>query len=211
MILVELDNINKSFGTQEVIKNFSLQICKGDYISITGPSGKGKTTLLNIIGMLDKPDTGDIYIFDCKNPDFMSSKSRKIRRKHMSYLFQNYGLMDSNTVAENLSLVTKFKGVSKKKQTQDIGNALKKVGLKGYENRKVFTLSGGEQQRVALAKIILKSPDLILADEPTGSLDIENRNYVLQILEEMNKEGKTVVVVTHDPEVARCAKTHICL
>ncbi len=211
MTLVELHNISKSFGTKEVIKDFSLQISKGDYISLTGPSGKGKTTLLNIIGMLDKPDTGDIYIFDYKNPDFMSSKSRKIRRNHMSYLFQNYGLMDSNTVAENLYLVTKFKGINKKNQIKSIREALIQVGLEGYENRKVFTLSGGEQQRVALAKIILKSPDLILADEPTGSLDIENRNYVLQILQEMNETGKTIVVVTHDPEVAKCAKTHICL
>ena len=211
MVLVELKHISKSYNNHKVIKDFSLQIERGDYISITGASGKGKTTLLNIIGMLDKPDSGEVLIFNNRNPEFMSAQARKIRRCYMSYLFQNYGLIDSNTVEENLYLVTKFGGKSKQSQKRRIDNVLKQVGLEEYGDRKVFTLSGGEQQRVALAKIMLKSPDLILADEPTGSLDIANRDYVLHVLNKMNENGKTIVVVTHDPEVAKCAKIHICL
>lgn len=211
MALVELRHINKSYGNHTVIEDFSLKIERGDYISITGPSGKGKTTLLNIIGMLDKPDSGDVLVLGNKNMDFMSSKARKIRRYCMSYLFQNYGLIDTDTVAKNLYLVTAFLGMDRYSQKKQIAHVLKQVGLEGYENRKIYTLSGGEQQRIALAKLMLKSPDLILADEPTGSLDIANRDYVLQVLEQMNKKGKTIVVVTHDLEVAQCAKTNICL
>ena len=134
-----------------------------------------------------------------------------MRRHYISYLFQNYGLIDTETVENNMRIVTHFKSMNKKKERRLIAGALEQVGLQGYEKRKVYTLSGGEQQRVALAKVIVKSPQIIFADEPTGSLDEQNRNYVLKILQELNHQGKTIVVVTHDPYVTKCAKHCISL
>lgn len=206
-----LTNVCKRFGKKTVLDNFSLQIAAGDYISITGESGKGKTTILNIIGMLDTPDKGSVEICGCKNPKFSSRTAMRLRRYDVSYLFQNYGLIDTETVEENLAIALRFKKASAAGKKRVISDALSKVGLSGYEKRKIFTLSGGEQQRVALAKIIVKSPKIILADEPTGSLDEKNRNYVLEILEVLNKSGKTIVVVTHDAYVASCAKRNIQL
>jgi len=211
MQAITLKNISKKFGDKTVLENFSLEVMQGDYVSITGESGKGKTTILNIIGMLDTPDSGSIAIFGHKNPDFSSRAAVQLRRHDVSYLFQNYGLIDTETVEENIKIALRFKRSTKAKQRQIVAEALKQVGLAGYERRKIFTLSGGEQQRVALAKIIAKSPKIILADEPTGSLDEKNRDYILKILENFNREGKTVIVVTHDSCVASCAQRHIRL
>jgi putative ABC transport system ATP-binding protein len=162
-----------------------------------------------MMGLLEKPDSGDVTICGIKNPTFISNKTKDLRRNKLSYLFQNYGLVDTDTVEQNLSYVLKHKNYTKKQKGSEMQDALRKVGLDGFLKRKIFTLSGGEQQRVALAKIILKDPEIILADEPTGSLDPANRNYVLNILKMLNESGKTIVVVTHDMEVANCAKTHI--
>lgn len=206
---IVLNNICKKFGEKIILDNFNMQVNKGEFLSIMGESGKGKTTLLNIIGMLEKADSGELIIKGHRNLSFSSPKAIKLRRYDISYLFQNYGLIDNETVLNNLKIVTKYQ--KSKNEKNDIINALDRVGLSGIEKRKVFTLSGGEQQRVALAKIILKSPEIILADEPTGSLDYKNRDYVLEILKNLNEEGKTVIVVTHDSCVEKCAKRNIYL
>lgn len=211
MEIIKLENIDKKMGDKEIFKDFSITVQEGDYVSITGPSGRGKTTLLNIMGMLEKPDNGVVEICGKRNPEFISNETREIRRNQISYLFQNYGLVDTDTVEQNLKMVLKHKKGLIKSKSLLIETALQSVGLSGFGNRKVFTLSGGEQQRVALAKIILKNPSVILADEPTGSLDSENRDYVMKILHKLNEEGKTIVVVTHDKEVASSAKRHIHL
>lgn len=211
MAIISLNNICKKYGDNTVLDNFSLMVDEGDYISITGASGKGKTTILNIIGMLDAPSSGELKICGYKNPDFSSKKAIKLRRYQLSYLFQNYGLIDTETVEKNIEIALRYKKMSSAEKKKKIAWVLEKMGIAGYEKRKIFTLSGGEQQRVALAKIIVKSPKIILADEPTGSLDEKNRDYVLKILEELNKEGKTVIVVTHDPRVSECARKHIRL
>jgi putative ABC transport system ATP-binding protein len=209
MAIIKMDHINKKFGDKDLFHDFSIKVNHGDYVSITGPSGKGKTTLLNMMGLLEKPDSGDVTICGIKNPTFISNKTKDLRRNKLSYLFQNYGLVDTDTVEQNLGYVLKYKHDTKKQKESAMQSALSKVGLDGFLKRKIYTLSGGEQQRVALAKIILKDPEIILADEPTGSLDPANRNYVLDILKMLNENGKTIVVVTHDMEVANCAKTHI--
>lgn len=211
MAIIELKNICKCYGDHIILDEFSLTINEGDYVSITGPSGKGKTTILNIIGMLDKPNSGTVKICGHSNLNYSSRDAVNIRRYHLSYLFQNYGLIDAETVEENMNISLRFKKMRKDKKKKLISDALNQMGLTGYEQRKIYTLSGGEQQRVALAKIIVKSPKIILADEPTGSLDEKNRDYVLKVLEKFNEEGKTVIVVTHDSCVASCAKRHICL
>ena len=211
MPIVSLKNINKSFKDKVIFKDFSLDVEEGEFLSITGASGKGKTTLLNIIGLLEKPDSGDVFLFDTKNESFGSRKARDIRRHKLSYLFQNFGLVDNETCKFNLDLALEFSGYNREQKRGAVSDALKKVGLEGFENRKVYSLSGGEQQRVALAKILLKSPELILADEPTGSLDADNRDFVLSLLREFNEAGKTIIMVTHDVKVDSCAKRHICL
>lgn len=211
MAIIKLKNITKRYGEKSVLKDFSLIVNEGDYISITGASGKGKTTILNIIGMLDEPSSATVEVCGYKNPKTYSRQTTMIRRYELSYLFQNYGLIDSETVEENMKIAMRFKKWSKKEKNNCMKNALEKMGLSGYEQRKIYTLSGGEQQRVALAKIIIKSPKVILADEPTGSLDTQNRDYVLNVLNDFNKEGKTIIVVTHDSCVASCAKRHVCL
>lgn len=211
MAAIILSNICKRFGEKTLFENFSLKIEQGEFLAIMGESGAGKTTLLNIMGLLDRPDSGSIVLCGQKNPDFSSRAAINLRRRHISYLFQNYGLIDTESVENNIYISTHFKHISRKKERRLIADALAQVGLQGYEKRKVYTLSGGEQQRVALAKVIAKSPQIIFADEPTGSLDESNRDYVLEILQELNYQGKTIVVVTHDPVVNKCAKSHISL
>ncbi len=209
MTEVKLDKINKKFGNKVILDNFSMEVQSGDFICIFGESGKGKTTLLNIIGMLDHPDSGDIYIKNIKNPFFDEKKGRKLLQNDVSYLFQNSGLVEDNTVKYNLELSCFYK---KKTTKEDFISALKKVGLgEEYLEKKIYQLSGGEQQRVSLARIFLRSSSLILADEPTGSLDAGNRDKVIELLKQLNNEGKTIILVSHDEEVRKCASVKVML
>jgi putative ABC transport system ATP-binding protein len=204
--IVKLENISKSFQGVEVLKDLNLTIQKGEFVAIIGSSGCGKSTLLNIIGLLDKQDQGDMTLFGEKNVRPFSHKAEMILRDRIGYLFQNYALIENQTVGYNLEIVFDHK-VKKEEKKQKIQEALEKVGLKGIENKKVFKCSGGEQQRIALARLLIKPCDLVLADEPTGNLDIENREKVLQILKDLNQLGKTIILVTHDLDVAKeCQK-----
>lgn len=211
MSVIRLEGICKRFGEKHLFTGLSLEVEQGEFVSIMGESGTGKTTLLNIIGMLEPPDKGSVTVCGQPSFGFASRSATALRRKHISYLMQNYGLIDTETVEYNLSISVHFKRLSRARKKQAFSSALEQVGLPGYEKRRIYTLSGGEQQRVALAKIIVKSPQLILADEPTGSLDARNRNAVLAMLRQFNEEGKTIVVVTHDPTVSAYAKRHINL
>ena len=206
-----LSGITKKYGDRVLFQDFSLKVEKGEFLSITGESGAGKTTLLNMMGLLEQPDRGNIILFGRRNLKFSSRQAVELRRHKISYLFQNYGLIDTETVMDNMKLAVRFCKISGAERRKRISEALGQVGLAGYERRKIYTLSGGEQQRVALAKVTAKSPQLIFADEPTGSLDEKNRDYVLDILKALNRQGKTVVVVTNDPYVDDCAQRHICL
>lgn len=211
MTLIKVDGLCKSFGEKTLFQDFSMEVVSGEFVSIMGESGAGKTTLLNIIGMLESPDKGSVSVCGQKASSFSGRSATLLRRTRISYLMQNYGLVDTETVEYNLSLSAHFRKMTKKEKKEAYSSALSKVGLPGYEKRKIYTLSGGEQQRVALAKIIIKSPQLILADEPTGSLDSRNRDTVLNMLKEFNREGKTILVVTHDPIVSSCAGRNIQL
>ena len=210
-ILLEMNHVKKSFDGNGVLKDISLTVKKGEVVSIIGPSGGGKSTFLRCLNLLETPDSGSVTLCGARNPSFSSRAAVHLRRHKLSYLFQNYGLVDTDTVEANMKLATRFGKAKGKAEKERIADALAQVGLSGYERRKVYTLSGGEQQRVALAKIIAKSPDIILADEPTGSLDERNRSYVMDILKELNRQGKTIVIVTHDPYVSDCATRHIAL
>lgn len=211
MSILELSNISKKFGNHIIFDDYNLTIEEGEFVSIMGASGAGKTTLLNIIGLLEKPDGGNIRLFGIDNPHIRSKEGILLLRNNISYLFQNYGLIDTEDVMYNLKTATHYLKYSRQEEKEKIMAAISKVGLQGKENQKVYNLSGGEQQRIAVAKIILKPSKLILADEPTGSLDADNRKVIMNLLKELNEQGRTIVVVTHDLEVEKCAARHIKL
>lgn len=192
--MIEIRNLCKAFGEHTIFNDFSLSIKTGELVVLCGESGSGKTTLLNIIGALEKYDKGDVFV------DGIDLNHQKNHRSYFSdkvgFLFQNFVLIEDKTVRQNLELIrkTNSSGVS-------IQEALQYIGLADKIDSKVYTLSGGEQQRVALARLVIKKCDIILADEPTGSLDKKNAERVLSILEELNKKGKTVLLVTHDEDI----------
>lgn len=196
MTIVELENVSKSYGDKNVLNNLSFKIEEGTFNVIMGASGSGKSTILNIIGLLDKATSGDVILFEQKNIRPFSMKAEQMLKNKIGYLFQNFALIENETVANNLKLALENVRGNKKEK---ISVALKEVGLEGYENKKIFKCSGGEQQRVAIARLLLKPCELILADEPTGSLDIKNREIVVKLLKNMQEQGKIIIVVSHDP------------
>lgn len=210
-MILRLNEITKKYGENIVLNKFSMEVNQGDFIAITGPSGCGKSTLLNIIGMIETYESGSYEIFGTTNPKMDSPESVQILRNKISHLFQNFALINEKSVYYNLEIALHFRKLSKEAKKQLISEVLDKVGLPGVEKKKVFKLSGGEQQRIALARIMLKPSELILADEPTGSLDMSNRDNIMEILAQLNKEGRTVIIVTHDPNVVKCAKKVIYL
>ncbi len=192
--MIEIKNLKKAFDEQVIFDDFSLTIPDGEFVIISGKSGAGKTTLLNIIGFLEPFDGGSV------NVDGFDISKKKCRQEYLmnkvGFLFQNFALIENKTVNQNLEIV---KQSARSKYTVD--EVLSRVGLADKGDRKVYSLSGGEQQRIALARLFLKKCDIILADEPTGSLDRQNAMIVLNLLKELNKEGKTVIVVTHDESI----------
>lgn len=173
-------------------------------IAITGASGSGKTTLLNIIGLLEAADSGKIIIDNQSNIKTNTALSNKIIREKICYLFQNFALVDDESVDYNLNLALEYRKGSKKEKLELKENALKMVGLNGYLNKKIYTLSGGEQQRISIARAILKPNKIILADEPTGSLDDHNKLIIIDLLKYLKSLGKTIVIATHDNYLANC-------
>lgn len=197
---MQLVDVTKRFGHKVVLDQVNLTIGQGEFVAITGKSGKGKTTMLNLMGMFEKPDSGKVLLF---GEEFSKRTMQCLLREKVSYVFQNFALIDNESIGDNLAVALAYYGYSKKEQKRLMEQALKEVGLEEMAlSQKIYGLSGGEQQRVALARVLLKPSELILADEPTGSLDEENRNEILEILKRLNEQGKTVILVTHDPYVA---------
>lgn len=189
--MIQIKNLCKNFDEHVLFKNFNLIINDGDFLCITGDSGTGKTTLLNMIGQLEPYQEGEI-LFEGKPIETKKDKLDLFRKK-LGFIFQNFVLVESKTVEENLKLIRK-----EDRTDVSIDSALKMVGLDDKKNSKVYTLSGGEQQRIAMARLYLKKCKYILADEPTGSLDRKNAEKIFEILKQLNDIGKTIIIVTHD-------------
>ncbi len=201
--MIEINIVSKKYGDHEVIKNFNHKIKDKEMVALIGPSGCGKSTLLNMIGLLDDDYDGVIKYDGVDVKSLKTKKKEKFIRENINYLFQNYALIDDESVNYNLLLALEYENISIKEKNNLIKDVLKKVGLAGCENKKIFTLSGGEQQRIALARILLKKGNIVLADEPTGNLDENNSKKVFELLKELKKIGKTIIIVTHNDKLAK--------
>ncbi len=202
-MIIDIKDMSKKFKKNTIFSDLNLQIEEKSFITVYGDSGSGKTTLLNIIGLTENYDQGSYKLFGKNAPKVNSRKSLLLRRNKIAYLFQNFGLIENETVEKNLDIALLYSGYSKKKKADEMLSALDLVNLKVDLQQKIYELSGGEQQRVAMARVILKKCDLILADEPTGSVDTKNRNDIISLLKKENQKGKTVILVTHDREIIK--------
>ncbi|QCR30564.1 putative bacteriocin export ABC transporter [Priestia megaterium] len=207
--LCNLVSVSKSYNKKLVLNSIDLKVHKGEMVAITGKSGSGKTTLLNIIGMLEKPSNGEVQLFEQDISSISSIERAQILRTKVSYLFQNYALVENADINYNLEIPLIYSKKTKKEKKKMKIEALNKVGLDIALNQKAHELSGGEQQRVAIARLFLKSCDLVLADEPTGSLDSTNRDEIIKLLKILNEQGKTIIIVTHDEFVVKECKRSI--
>ena len=201
--MVEIKNIHKSFGQLEVLKGIDLSIKKGEIVSIVGPSGAGKTTLLQIIGTLDKPNEGEVMINDTNISKLSNNKLSDFRNQHIGFVFQFHQLLPEFTALENIMIPAFIGGVSKSVAKQKAEELLEFMQLKDRAHHKPNELSGGEKQRVAVARALINNPEVILADEPSGSLDSKNKRELHQLFFDLrDKYGQTFVIVTHDEELA---------
>lgn len=206
-----LKGISKKYDNNEVLSGVNLSVMSGDMIAIVGESGRGKTTLLNILGLIINPSDGEYLINGKQIKNVDSREAMMIRRNYIGYLFQNYGLVEDETVEWNIKLAFSYKKMKNKEKNDKVLFYLQKFGLENSLKKKVYQLSGGEQQRVALIRLMIKDTPIILADEPTGSLDKNNRDLIMEELIKFNKTGKTIIIVTHDNEVANMCKRKIDL
>lgn len=213
-VLLKLENIKKIFHTDEVethaLSNITFDIKKGEYVSISGPSGCGKSTLLSILGLLDAPSDGKYILSNHDVSDISKTESARIRNKEIGFIFQSFNLISDLTVSENVELPLTYRAnLTDKQRKQMAKDALEKVDMSHRASHFPSQLSGGQQQRVAVARAIAGNPSILLADEPTGNLDSKNAAVVMELLEQLHKEGATICMVTHDPRSATKAERNI--
>ncbi|MEM6884762.1 MAG: ABC transporter ATP-binding protein [Verrucomicrobiota bacterium] len=206
MALIEVRDVQRIYrmGDNEVraLDGVSLDIDKGEYVSIIGPSGSGKSTLMHLLGCLDVPTSGEIKIDDVTVTESSGGKLSKIRGQKIGFVFQSFNLLPKLNIFENVELPLVYSGISRKQRRDRVEEALEAVGLADRAGHKSNELSGGQNQRVAIARALVNKPQLILADEPTGALDSQTGERILELFREVNASGHTVVLVTHDPEIA---------
>jgi putative ABC transport system ATP-binding protein len=209
--IIHLEHICKSYylGKQElqVLKGIDMDILRNEYVALMGPSGSGKSTAMNILGCLDTP-TGGEYLFKGAHVETLSRDQRaRLRRRYLGFVFQGFNLLARTTALENVELPLLYRGESKTQRREAALHALDQVGLVPWASHTPAELSGGQQQRVAIARALVTQPDVLLADEPTGNLDSERSVEIMQLLQRLNGEGITVLMVTHEEEMASYAKT----
>ncbi len=207
-VLLELKKVSKIYGNLKALSEVDLTVRRGDWLSIMGPSGSGKTTMINIIGCMDRPSLGEV-ILDGQIISKEKAKSlTEIRRDKIGLIFQQFHLIPYLSALENVMVAQYYHSLPDKEEALE---ALDRVGLKDRAHHLPSQLSGGEQQRVCIARALINSPEILLADEPTGNLDEENEQMVIGILQKLHQEGATIIVVTHDPEVGDVAERKIVL
>ena len=209
-VLVDVQNICKVYnpGENEVraLDHVSVQIQEKEFVAIIGQSGSGKSTLMNMLGCLDVPTSGTYMLHGQDVSHMTDDELSDIRNKEIGFIFQGFNLIQNLTALENVELPLIYRGVAKKERIELAKNALKKVGLENRMDHKPSEMSGGQQQRVAIARAIAQAPPIILADEPTGNLDSGSSREIMQILKELHEEGRTVILITHDNDIAAQAK-----
>lgn len=210
--MIRLEQINRSFEvgdeTVHALRDVDLDLATGDYISIMGPSGSGKSTLLNILGLLDQPDSGHYYLDGTDTTTLNETDQAVARRDHIGFVFQSFHLIPRLTAAQNVELPLILAGIDPIQRSERVTRALELMGLTDRAKHRPDQLSGGQRQRVAIARATIMQPALLLADEPTGNLDKHSGDEVIQTLEQLNSQGITLVVVTHDPDIGgRAART----
>ena len=209
-MILNLQNIFKDYQQDKlvvpVLKDVSLQVEEGEYVAIMGPSGSGKTTLMNIIGCLDRPTTGT---YELAGESVLNLKDKElsfVRLNRIGFVFQSFQLMPRESALDNVSLPLSYAGIKKKERRERARKALERVGLGDRANFKPTQLSGGQKQRVAIARAMVNNPKILLADEPTGALDSKSGKQIMELFEKLNEEGVTIVMITHDVNIAKNAK-----
>jgi len=213
--LIQLSNVVKSYsnGDQElnVLKGIDLTVYEGEFVAIMGPSGSGKSTLMNIIGLLDKPTSGDYSLNGTQVEELKEKQLAKVRNQEIGFVFQQFFLLSKLSALQNVELPLVYAGVNSSNRRQLAKQFLEKVELSERMKHLPSELSGGQKQRVAIARALVNNPSIILADEPTGALDTKTSDQIMQLLTELNREGKTIVMVTHEPEIADFATRKIVI
>ena len=213
--MIRLENIHKSYVTGSnhlhVLKGITIDIKKGEFISIMGSSGSGKSTLLNILGILDNYDVGNYYLDNTLVKDISETKAAFFRNKYLGFVFQSFNLISFKNAMENVALPLYYQNINRKKRNIQAMEMLDKMGLKDWAEHMPNELSGGQKQRVAIARAMITNPKVILADEPTGALDTTTSYDVLQTFKQINEEGITIIVVTHEHDIAAMTQRTINL
>ncbi|MDC3105170.1 ABC transporter ATP-binding protein [bacterium] len=213
--MIEINELNKSYpigqGSLHVLKGINLKINEGELVAIMGSSGSGKSTLLNIIGMLDNYDSGSYKLDNVPIKDLDETKAAKYRNKFLGFVFQSFNLINYKTALENIALPLYYQGISRAERQKTAIEYLEKVGLADWAEHLPSELSGGQKQRIAIARALASQPKVLLADEPTGALDSTTSEEVMDLIKQINREGKTILVVTHEQDIANMCKRIITL
>lgn len=209
--LIEMENVNKVYCmsdrvTTHALRGINLKIEKGDFVAIMGPSGSGKSTLMHILGFLDVPSSGKYYFNSRQVHNLQEDDLAEIRNRQVGFVFQSFNLLPRTSALDNVKLPLMYAGASYGEQNKKAAEALAAVGLERFANHKPNELSGGQQQRVAIARALINSPQVIMADEPTGNLDTVSGNEVMKIFAKLNKDGNTIIMVTHEKNIAAHAE-----
>ena len=208
MSLLELKHVSKIYGPLKALDDVNLQVENGEWLAIMGPSGSGKSTMMNIIGCMDKPSLGEVILDGADIAKESGKRLTEIRRDKIGLIFQQFHLVNYLTAVENVMVSQYYHSMPDEKEALE---ALERVGLKDRAKHLPSQLSGGEQQRVCIARALINHPEIVLADEPTGNLDEANENIVIDLFRQLHREGTTLIVVTHDPEVAEVAQRTVVL
>ncbi|MBU4210751.1 ABC transporter ATP-binding protein [Patescibacteria group bacterium] len=213
--LLQLKNVTKTYGSQDTkfdaLKNINLKIDSGEFVSITGPSGSGKSTLMHIIGLLDNPTSGKVILENKNTSKLKENQLASLRNKSLGFVFQQFNLLSKTSSLDNTILPLLYSDIPQKEHKKLGIKMLDKVKIKNKASNTPAQLSGGEQQRVAIARALINNPKIILADEPTGNLDSKSGKNIIKLLKRLNKEGKTIILVTHDLSLAKLANRMITI